>query len=73
MAMILIYGAIIYGFAVGIIKYTIIPLLQYFRDKNNEKQEDNQMPKWNEPRLYYVRILAQTSLLQNGSKICRLK
>ena len=45
MAMILVYGAIIYGFAVGIIKYTIIPLVQYFRDKNNEKQEDNQMPK----------------------------
>ena len=45
MAMILIYGAIIYGFAVGIIKYIIIPLVQYFRDKNNEKQEDNQMPK----------------------------
>lgn len=45
MAMILIYGAIIYGFAVGIIKYAIIPLVQYFRDKNNEKQEDDQMPK----------------------------
>ncbi len=45
MAMILIYGAIIYGFAVGIIKYAIIPLVQYSRDKNNEKQEDNQMPK----------------------------
>ena len=45
MAMILIYGAIIYGFAVGIIKYAIIPFVQYFRDKNNEKQADNQMPK----------------------------
>ena len=38
--MILVYGAIIYGFAVGIIKYAIIPLVQYSRDKNNEKQED---------------------------------
>ena len=37
MAMILVYGAIIYGFTVGIIKYAIIPLVQYFRDKKNKE------------------------------------